>query len=128
MITKIRNEKQYNQVMSLIEEYLQKATNLGGFQALSKAENDELKKLSLLAEDYEDTVLQIMPIKPSIGAIVEQKLKEKNLTQKALAEMFAMSRAKISQILSGKRQADIEFLKATHEKLGIDGNLLLELV
>lgn len=128
MITKIRTEKQYNQIMKLIEDYLQKATNLGGFHALNQAETEELKKLSLLAEDYEDNVLKIMPLKPSIATLVQQKLKEKNLTQRALATMFAMSTAKISQILSGKRQPDIEFLKATHEKLGVDGNLLLELV
>ena len=128
MITKIRNEKQYNQVMGLIEEYLQKATNLGGFNALSETETEELKSLSLLAEDYEDNTLKLMPIKLSLGNIIEQKLKEKNLTQKALASMFAMSAAKVSQILSGKRQPDVEFLKATHEKLGVDGNLLLDLI
>jgi antitoxin component HigA of HigAB toxin-antitoxin module len=29
-------------------------------------------------------------------------------------------------ILSKKRRPDIEFIKAVHERLGIDGNLLLE--
>jgi HTH-type transcriptional regulator/antitoxin HigA len=39
-----------------------------------------------------------------------------------------METTKISQILNGKRQPDVSFLKAAHEKLGLDGNLLLERV
>ena len=62
MIDKIRNETQYNQVMALIEKFIQKATDEGGFSALTTVEAEELDKLSILAEQYEDNVLKIMPL------------------------------------------------------------------
>lgn len=51
-----------------------------------------------------------------------------NITQYKLAALFEMSSSKISKILNGKREPDIQFLKAVHEKLGIDGNMILELI
>lgn len=57
MVNEIRNEKQYQQVMAMIENYLQKATDGGGFHILSTEEANELEALSLLAEHYEKTNL-----------------------------------------------------------------------
>jgi HTH-type transcriptional regulator/antitoxin HigA len=128
MIDKIRNEIQYNQVMKLIEKYIQQATDGGGFHSLGKKETDELEKLSLLAEYYEDNVLNIMPLTVTINAVVQQKISEMNITQGKLAEMFGMGAAKVSQILNGKREPDVHFLKAIHQKLGIDGNFILDRV
>lgn len=59
MISKIRSEKQYQQVMAMIERYLQKATDGGGFHALSSEEANELESLSLLAEHFEDERLTL---------------------------------------------------------------------
>jgi len=39
---------------------------------------------------------------------------------------FDQMEAKISQILSGRREPDVDFLRGIHVKLGIDGNVLLE--
>jgi HTH-type transcriptional regulator/antitoxin HigA len=128
MIDKIRNEKQYGQVMLLIENYLEKATAGGGFHSLEKKESEELQKLTLLAEHYEDQELNIMPLTVTINSIVQQKISEMNITQGKLAEMFGMGAAKVSQILNGKREPDVAFLKALHQKLGIDGNLILDKV
>ena len=41
MIDKIRNKNQYEQVCQLIEEFIKKATNGGGFNSLNKKETDE---------------------------------------------------------------------------------------
>lgn len=128
MITKIRNDIQYKHVMALIETFLQKAAEQRGFHTFKKKDSDELKHLSLLAEDYEDNVLKVMPLPVTINALVQQKVTELNITQKQLAEMFDMGTAKISQILNGKREPDVPFLKAIHKKLGIDGNFILETV
>ena len=61
MINKIRDEKQYNQVIAVIETFIKKATDGGGFHSLTKEEADELEQLSLLTEQYEDNVLKLMP-------------------------------------------------------------------
>ena len=128
MISKIRNEAQYNQVMALIESFIQKATKGGGFHTLSKKEADELNSLSLLAEHYEDNVLKLMPLPLTINAIVQHKINELNINQAKLAEMLGLGTSKLSQILNGKREPDVSFLKALHSKLGISGDFLLESV
>jgi HTH-type transcriptional regulator/antitoxin HigA len=126
MIDKIRNKEQYNHIMELINAILKKATAGGGFHALSKNEADELGHLSLLAEQYEDNVLKLMPLPVTINAVVQHKIKELNITQAKLAEMLGLGASKLSQILNGKREPDITFLKAVHNKLGISGDFLLE--
>jgi HTH-type transcriptional regulator / antitoxin HigA len=128
MIDKIRNEVQYKQIMTLIETHIKKATKAGGFHSLTKKEVAELKRLTLIAEQYEDLHLKIMPMPITINAVVQQKITELQITQKKLAEMFGIGTAKLSQILNGKREPDVSFLKAIHEKLGIDGNFILESV
>jgi len=128
MIDRIRNEKQYNQVMSLIENFIQKATDGGGFHSLSKKEADELERLGLLAEKFEDEVLKVMPMRLTISSVVQAKKEELGVTQKGLASMLGISAPKLSQILSGKREPDVPFLKSLHEKLGIDGNFILQQV
>lgn len=126
MIDKIRNEAQYNQVMALIETYIKKATEGGGFHSLSEKEADELSRISLLAEQYEDKFLKIMPLPVTINAVVQNKINEMNITQGQLAEMLEVGKPKLSQILTGKRPPDVQFLKAIHSKLGISGDFLLE--
>lgn len=112
----------------MIESYLSKATKGGGFGSLNKKETDELQKLSLLAEKYEDEVLRIMPLPVTVENIVNVKMQELDITQAKLAEMLNIGTAKLSQILNGKRKPDVPFLKAVHEVLNVDGNLLLEKV
>ena len=126
MIDKIRNEAQYNQVLSLIEKIIANATDKGGFNYLPEAEKEELAQLSIIAEKYEDEVLKIMPLPLTISAVVQHKIKEMNLTQAKLADLLGLGTAKLSQILSGKREPDVTFLKAVHNKLGISGDFLLE--
>ena len=68
VIDKIRNEAQYIQVMALIEKFVAKATDSGGFNFLTDGEKEELNHLSLLAERYEDDVLKIMPLPVTISS------------------------------------------------------------
>jgi len=126
MIDKIRTAAQYNQIMLLIEAFIKKATDEGGFSALSSSESDELSQLSLLAEQYEDKTLKIMPLPTSINGLVLHKAKELNINQAKLAEMLGIGTSKLSQILNGKREPDVPFLKAVHSKLGISADFLLE--
>jgi HTH-type transcriptional regulator/antitoxin HigA len=126
MIDKIRSEAQYNQVMVLIEKFIEKATENGGFSFLSGPEKEELSHLSLLVEQYEDNVLKIMPLQVTISSVVQHKIKEMNISQAKLAALLGLGTSKLSQILNGKREPDVMFLKAVHNKLGISGDFLLE--
>lgn len=114
--------------MELIELFIEKATQEGGFHKLKKKEADELEHLTRLAEKYEDEVLNIMPLPLTINSAVQAKMNEMHISQNKLAEMLGLRAPKLSQILNGKREPDIMFLKALHEKLGFDGNFILERV
>ncbi|WOK07545.1 helix-turn-helix transcriptional regulator [Imperialibacter roseus] len=112
--------------MKTIEELLKEATEKGGFHKLAKEESDLLNTLSKLAETYEDKVMEIMPIRPgNLREAVELKMVEQKLTQAKLAKALGIAAPKLSQILSGKREPDVAFLKAIHDKLKIDAEFIL---
>jgi antitoxin component HigA of HigAB toxin-antitoxin module len=120
---KIENIEHYKQALAQVYTLMNKGEN-----KLTETELTQISEMAQAIEFYENNVLNLVPTKPNIGNLIITKLKEKHLSQKALAELFDMSRAKVSQIISGKQKPDIEFLKLSKDKLGIDGNLLLDLV
>jgi HTH-type transcriptional regulator / antitoxin HigA len=126
MISKIKTQKQYQQIVTIIENYIDKATLNGGFSTLSKAENKELEQLSKIVAEYEDYSLKIMPLPVTINNMIEQKIVEQKITRAKLAKKLGFDAPKLSQILNGKRPPDVAFLKAAHLKLGIDASFLLE--
>ncbi len=128
MIDKIRTQEQYDAIMKMIEKIIQKATKMGGFHALQKKEEKELHLLTLLASDFEKTLMLPNAFNISLNLLIQQRLDEMNITQSRLAEMLNTTGSRISKILSGKQEPDVYFLKAIHQKLGIDGNILLEAV
>lgn len=126
MINKIKSEKEYKAVMKTIETLLEKATGLGGFHLLPKEEAVMLANLSKAAESYEDNIMHLMPIQPkTLQEAVEFKMAELKLTQARLAKKLGIGAPKLSQIMTGKREPDVTFLKAVHKKLNIDAEFLL---
>jgi antitoxin component HigA of HigAB toxin-antitoxin module len=126
MVTRIRNEKEYKIVVKTIESLLNTASKKGGFHKLSKDQSTMLANLSKQAEDFEDNEMKLMPIKPkTLQEAVEFKRAEKKLTQAKLAKKLGIGAPKLSQILSGKREPDVVFLKAIHKELDIDADFIL---
>lgn len=125
-LEQITSRKEYDKVMSKIESLLQKATELGGFENLSKTDRANLSQLSILAEQYEDGI-PLMPMKTpkSLAEMLRYKMYEKGLRQKQLATILDISEASISGLLSGRRKLSIELAKKLHTKLGIDAHFLL---
>lgn len=123
----LKTEEEYRQVMERIETYLTKATASGGFQSLSDLEKDDLRRLSLLAEIYEDGV-PFMPIRQpeNLPDMIALKMYERKLKQKDLAALLGVSAARLSEILSGKRKVSLNLAKRLHRELGIDPAFILE--
>ncbi|TDX00341.1 helix-turn-helix domain-containing protein [Dinghuibacter silviterrae] len=117
----IKSNKAYKEAVHKVYSLMNK-----GDVHISEAEAAEIELLSKAIEYYEDHVLKIMPLPVTVATIVQDKIEELNITQVQLAAMFGIATSKLSQILSGKRKPDVSFLKAVHEKLGIDGNFILE--
>ena len=124
---KINDRKEYNEVMQRIEKILQKTTKNQGFEKLPVKVKEELKQLSLMAENYEDSI-PLMPIKSptTITEMIRYKMFEMNLKQKQLAKMLEVSEARISELLTGKRKINMELAKKLHSKLHIDANFILD--
>ena len=126
MITKIRTVAAYEQVMQIIEGYLQKATQGGGFQSLLPQESEELQRLSLLAETWEDSV-PLMPLKQpeNLPDMIELKMYQLKLKQKDLSELLGIPPSRLSEVLKGKRKINLDLAKRLHERLDIDAGFIL---
>ena len=92
---------------------------------LSENEVKKLRQMAIAAEEYED-IHYPLPMPKSIPEMVELKRFQLKLTQAALADMLGLGKPKLSQILNGKREPDVSFLKAVYKKLGIDPGFLLD--
>lgn len=125
-LEKITSKKEYDKVMSEIESLLQKASELGGFENLSKTDRVSLSKLSAIAEKFEDSI-PLMPMKApkSLAEMLRYKMYEKGLRQKQLATILGISEAAISGLLSGRRKLSIDLAKKLHTQLDIDAHFLL---
>lgn len=124
---KIKTSKEYDDVMKRIEKLLQKSTQNGGFESLPTNDVQKLQKLSLIAEQYEDS-LSFMPIiaPTTLIEMIRYKMFEMNLKQKQLATILEISETRISELLTGKRKLNLELAKKLHSKLNIDAHFILE--
>ena len=86
-------------------------------------EGDELDVLVDLVELYES---KAVPMEyPSAIAAIEFRMDQAGLTQRDLIP-FIGSRAKVSEVLSGKRAITISMARALHGHLGISADVLLQ--
>jgi HTH-type transcriptional regulator / antitoxin HigA len=124
---KIKDRKEYEEVMKRIEKLLQKTTKSGGFKNLAAKEVKTLQQLSLMAEQYEDSI-PMMPVKSpvTLTEMIRFKMFELNIKQKQLAKLLEISEARISELLSGKRKITMDLAKKLHTKLNIDAHFILE--
>lgn len=119
----ISNNQQYKQAIGEVYVLMNK-----GEKNINDIEAKQIEDMAKAIEYYEDHILKLMPIRITVNTVVQQKATDMDITQKQLAEMLGIGTPKLSQILNGKRPPDVHFLKAVHEKLGIDGNFILEAV
>lgn len=125
MKIEIKSKRAYHEMMVEIYKLMNK-----GEGKLTKLESTKLSKMSIAVELYEDEILGLKPFKEpeTIPELVELKLFERKMTQARLAEEIGLAKSKVSEILNGKRKADISFLKGIHKVLNIDAGRLLEIV
>jgi HTH-type transcriptional regulator/antitoxin HigA len=124
---KINSDEEYRQVMEKIEAYLVKSTAQGGAHTLSAEEKTTLRNLSLLAETWEDGI-PLMPIKQpqTLVEMLALKMYEKKLNQKELATLLDISATRLSEIMHGKRQINMDMAKRLYQKLDISPTFILE--
>jgi antitoxin component HigA of HigAB toxin-antitoxin module len=119
----IATDKNYHETMIAIYELMNK-----GEANLTPSEIEQLKSMTVAAEKYEDEILHLKPvIQPkSLSEVIELFMFENKLSQARLADKLGVGKPKLSQILTGKRQPDVLFLKALYRKLNIDPKVILD--
>ncbi|MBS1584924.1 MAG: helix-turn-helix transcriptional regulator [Bacteroidetes bacterium] len=147
MMKKLANQivtpDDYDNMLKTLEQLMKK-----GEKNASEKELALIGKMAAMLEDYEDKkgigpvyadkakktgndpekIKALLGYEPDLIELVEFKLYQMKIKQNALADLLDMTPSKVSQILNRKREPDIAFLKGIHEKLGIDGNYILEAV
>ena len=119
---KILTNANYGNVMSRIDKLMSK-----GSANVSRTEMAEIRKLALAAQQYEQSKF---PIKSptTLAGIIEMRMYEMKLKQKDLARKLKVSDAKLSLIMNGKQKPDVDFLKAVHKQLNVNGDFLLSVL
>ena len=117
---KITSETEYYSAMAEIDALMKK-----GEDNLSATELKKLRNMAIAAEGYEDVYISL-PMPETVTGMIELKMFQMKLNQAELAELLEVGKPKLSQILNGKREPDVAFLKAAYKKLHIDPAFLLE--
>lgn len=115
MIKPIKTEEENEKVLLEISNIFNAKKNT--------PEGDRLEILSLLVADFERKQYPMRKLTPIEALKVE--MEEQGLTQSALAQRFGMSKSAVSEIMSGKKQMSVRFMKFLHNDLGIPAESLL---
>jgi len=86
-------------------------------------ELDELETLAILVEKYEENEYPIGL--PTATGAIKFRMEQAELTQRDLIP-FIGSRAKVSEVLSGKRPLTLKMIRALNRHLGIPADVLLQ--
>lgn len=91
-------------------------------------EADELARLSVLAETYEDAI-PVFPINPpqSLEQIIRLKMMQMNIKQKEMSKMLDITESHLSEILSKKRRVNIDVAKKLWSVLKIEADVILDM-
>lgn len=114
-IKAIRSEADYSAALARIEALMDAEPDT--------PDGDELDVLADLVEHYEEK--QVPMGFPSPVAAIEFRLEQAGLGPRDLIP-FIGSRAKVSEVLSGKRPLTMPMARALHEHLGIPAAVLLQ--
>ena len=110
----IRNETDYDAALARVDYIMS--------TAVSDDLRDELDVLSTLIEVYED---EHYPIDlPSPVEAIQFRMEQSNLSQADLVPYIG-SRAKVSEVLSGKRTLTLKMIRALNTHLGIPAEVLI---
>ena len=116
----IETEAQYWAIRNRIEELLPLVSEE---TPLDDKNFVELDLLSGLVEEYDEIHF---PIKePSLSDVLKLKMYELGLTQKQLADLVGISAARMSEIISGKRNPTFSTAREISSKLSIDPGVVL---
>lgn len=114
----IHNESDYKQAFADFDGLIAKMGDDTQLQA-------EARMIAEAIQAYEQKHMPF-PKPTTLTDMIELKMYEMKLKQKDLAQLLDIEASRVSELLNGKRKLSIDLAKRLHEKLGIDGNFILE--
>jgi len=111
----VRNEADHRRALARIEALMDAAN-------LTAEQGDELDALVTLVSAYEDKHFPIRDATPI--QVIEFMMDQRGLTRKDLEPMIG-SRARVSEVLSGKRKLTLAMIRALSSEWGISADLLV---
>jgi len=111
----IKNEEQYMEVLSRIDEIMDVEPNT--------PEADELDLLSLLVENYEEK--NFPHPNPSPIDVIKYYIEVRGLKQKDLVGIIG-DKTLVSRVINGERELNLRMVKNLHDKINIPYSLLLQ--
>src|SRR5688572_20004152 len=118
----IKSKEAYDLTMQEIDTLMKR-----GEANLSLKDKARLRDLAEAAEIYED-MHDPLPLPSTLPGMIKMKLVVMHISQSYAAKLLGVSDAKFSMIMNGKQKPDVYFIKAVHEKLQIDANLILQTI
>lgn len=113
-IKPIHNERQHRAALRKIERLWDARPGT--------PEHDRLEVLATLVEDYEEKHHPMYP--PDPVAAIRFRMEQLELDRKALEPSIG-SRARVSEVLSGRRRLTLNMIRRLHRQLGIPAEVLL---
>lgn len=86
------------------------------------ADGDRLDVLITLVHAYEEQCHPLDP--PDPIAAIKFRMEQQGLTRRSLEELLG-TRARVAEVLSGKRGLSIAMIRRLHDKLGIPAEVLI---
>lgn len=117
MLRPIKNEKQYEDVLTRVYMLMQK-----DIQPDSE-ESDELEVLSILVKEYENEHYPIP--QPNPIEAIKFRLEQLNMSEADLSEILG-ARSRKSEILSGKRKLSLSMIRKLTKRLNIPAEVLIQ--
>lgn len=147
-MTEITNIKEYNWAVSRVEQILKRLDAMErfnpesptpmaaedaapyGINYTSSNNNNtkesleiELKLLSDLVSDYSDKHFDVGM--PTLAEVIQLRMYERGLSQKAVAELIGVSPARVCEYLSGKTEPTLQIAREICHKLDIDPSIVI---
>ena len=119
-MTRIENKAQYEWAIARVEELL---PVVGENTPQDDPNSIELVLLSNLVADYSDEHFAIGS--PTLVDVIKLRMYEMGLTQKALAQLLGISPARMSEIITGRKEPTFHIAREMSKKLDIDPSIVL---
>lgn len=122
----IKNEKEYKDYETRVEQLIQRGTELGDMELLGE---DEKAEFTLLSEALDEYGRAYHPLPGQMSTLLADaillQVKERGLKQKDAARMIGISATTFSDLIHGRRSLSFDIARNLYKVLGVPAEVVL---